>query len=279
MQPTNEILLKNASRELVHISKTPILDAEVLLSHTEKISRTELLTTLNKLCPFKINKQFQEYIKERKKGKPIAYSIGHKEFYGLDFFITPEVLIPRPETELLCERALFLLKGRKNLRILDVGTGSGCIAVTLATLFPKAKITAVDISHKALIIASKNAEKHKVGKRIAFIKSDLLEKVSNKKFDLIIANLPYIASSEITDDLLYEPRVALDGKGGLGLHIYARFIKELHNINIKHILLEHDPRQTIALTKLIKKYLAINKITVHKDLAGFDRVMEMQLTP
>jgi len=171
-------------------------------------------------------------LKRRSEGEPLQYILGKSDFFGLEFKVTPDVFIPRPETEVLVEAALgYIRKAQKEkpgiLNILELGTGCGCIAVSLAKSLQNVLITATDISEKALEIARKNALLNKVGKKIKFLPSDLFY-FCNRNYDVIISNPPYIPSAQIHElqpEIQFEPRIALDG-GSDGLAFYHRIIRE-----------------------------------------------------
>jgi release factor glutamine methyltransferase len=176
--------------------------------------------------------RYYALIERRLGGEPIQYITGEQEFYGLPFHVDRNVLIPRPETEHLVEKVLTLAKSFEKPRIVDVGTGSGAIAVALAHKLPTAKVTAVDVSKSALAIARGNAERNRVGDRIRFLEGDLLGPVAGEHFDLVVSNPPYVAESdrgslsvEVRD---YEPSVALFA--GSGLEIYSRLIPEARSV-------------------------------------------------
>lgn len=209
----------------------PRLDAEVLLAHVLKKDRTALYRDLDEqLEPSEIQ-SYRKFLRERAKGKPLAYIINNREFMSLDFFVDERVLIPRPETEIMVEAILQHSKGKEPL-IVDVGTGSGAIAISLANNLAKGKILALDISLEALAIARNNSERHQVGDRIEFVQSDLLEALPQQylgQVAWIAANLPYVP--EVDKDTLqtevkdFEPHLALFG-GKDGLDLYRRLIPQ-----------------------------------------------------
>ena len=211
--------------------------------------------------------------------QPVEYVTGHAEFCGLDFLVNPSVLIPRLESEKIVHFAVDYIN-RQNLAhpaVADIGTGSGCIAITLAKFLPKAKIYATDICKKALGAASKNAKIYNV--KINFIQGNLLEPLKNKKIDIVVANLPYgwkewkNNSSTETSGLKFEPQKALFTKEG-GLFLYLQLFSQLakRKQKPKSIYGEFDPRQKKDLQKIIKKYLPEYKVKIKKDLAGRDRI-------
>jgi release factor glutamine methyltransferase len=255
-------------------SKSSALDAEVLLVFVLKKDEAWLFSHLDgDLTSNKINK-YQKLISCRKKGKPIAYIVHHKEFYGLDFYVNKSVLIPRPETELLVDEALKF--GKKKMKILDVGTGSGCIIIALAVNskpLTNNKYYATDISQKVLKIAQKNAKKHNI--EIHFIKSNLFKNISkNLKFDLIVANLPYLQKQDIKGEIIYEPKRALLG-GEEGVAIIKRFLLGSKNYLAKNgkIIIEIDPRQAKTIKNMAKNIYPDKKVLLKQDLSKFDRMM------
>jgi release factor glutamine methyltransferase len=215
-----------------------ILDSELLLSETLNKSREEILTNLD----IDIDKRslviFKEYILRRSKNEPIAYILERKEFWSKNFEVSKDTLIPRPETELLVEELLKIFKEKK-ISFLDVGTGSGCIIVSLLINLKKSLGIGIDISKKAILIAKKNAFKHKLQNRIKLFNKSI-EKIFDKKFDLIVSNPPYIerkAIRNLGDDIKkFEPRMALDG-GNDGLDLIKKVIyKSKYILKIKGTL-------------------------------------------
>lgn len=208
-------------------------DAEILLLGVLGIGHAQLLANPERELTQEEESLFSRAIDRRAANEPIQYILGKQEFYGLDFQVTPAVLIPRPETEHLVEAVLQLLPHDEPLEILDVGTGSGILAVTLAHHLPHARMTAVDISVDAIAIARRNAEAQHAADRIRFVVSDLLSALDNRvgRFDAIVSNPPYVAdrdraslAPEVRD---YEPATALFA-GDTGMDIYRRLIPEAH---------------------------------------------------
>ena len=216
--------------------ETPKLDAEVLLAHALGCERHELYTSDRRYAiPPDDAKRFKTYIRRRKRREPVAYIRGFKEFWSLNIKVTPAVLIPRPETEAVVEKALELLdpstrpSGSLRMTVLDLCTGSGCIAAALATEMPSAQITVTDISEEALKIARQNLEFAK--DRVTFLHSNLFEKVTGR-FDLIVSNPPYIPAAQCTqlmpEVFQHEPRLALDG-GRDGLDFIRKIRQDAPN--------------------------------------------------
>ncbi len=204
-----------------------VLDAELLLSKTLNKSREEILINLDKIVDFKKYSIYKNYLARRSRNEPMAYILGEKEFWSKKFVVNKDTLIPRPETELLVEELNKIYTNtNKELSILDIGTGSGCIILSLLGVLKKSKGTGIDISRKAILMAKKNAIRHELNNRVKFLHKSL-EDLFDKKFDLIVSNPPYIQRKDIknlSDDIKkYEPRVALDG-GNDGLDLIKKVI-------------------------------------------------------
>ena len=208
-----------------------ILDSEILLSKTLNKSREKMLINLDKKINKKNISRFKENLMRRSQNEPIAYIIKEKEFWSKKFYVNQDTLIPRPETELLVEKLLKIYKEKK-IFILDIGTGSGCIILSLVNDLKKSTGIGIDISKKAILIAKKNSLKQKLSNRIKFFNRSL-EDLFNKKFDLIVSNPPYIMKKDIknlSEDIKrYEPRVALDG-GNDGLDLIKKVIYKSKSI-------------------------------------------------
>lgn len=252
----------------------PRLEAEVLLARVLKKNRVYLYANYEAPVNQEERVSYRKLISRRVKGEPLAYIVGCKEFMSLEFELGPDVLIPRADTELLVETVMDLAKDKADLRICDVGTGSGAIAVSLAYYLPDAMIFATDISSRAVEIARKNAGRHKVD--IHFSQGDLLYPLLNEeKFDIITANLPYISPDEYEEldrgIRQYEPRGALLAPGD-GLDIYRRFLPQAFNM-LKpgaYLLIEigcNQGRQALIMgQEFIQKEIV-------KDIAGRDRLL------
>lgn len=217
-------------------------------------------------------------------GEPLAYLTGRREFHGLEFAVDARVLVPRPETELLVDLALNFLttecSASAEKRVLDVGTGSGCIAVTIAVKHPAASVTATDISEGALAVARANAGQHGVAQRLAFFRSDLLSSfhLLPASFDLIAANLPYIASDELRDLAVakHEPRLALDG-GPDGLLWIRRLLVDAPRALRPGglLLLEIGATQGAVATTLVQAAFPRGRVQLYRDLSGLDRIVSV----
>ena len=212
-----------------------ILDSEILLSNVLNKSREKILVNLDQKLNSRNILKFKKYIRRRSKNEPVAYILGEKEFWSKKFIVNKDTLIPRPETELLVEKLVKLFKGKK-ISILDIGTGSGCIILSLLSNLEKSVGLGVDVSNKAILIANKNAKKHELSNRVKFLNKSF-ESIFSKKFDLIVSNPPYIERKNIknlSEDIKrFEPIMALDG-GHDGLDLIKKVIyksKKILKIN------------------------------------------------
>ncbi len=258
---------------------SPRLDAEVLLAHVLEISRAQLYAQFHRgLKPTQLE-AYRGWVERRAEHEPVAYILGYKEFYGLDFYVDGRVLIPRPETELLVEKALEIAAGT----LADIGTGSGAIAVSLAFHLPKALVYATDISEEALVVADLNCRRHAVQGRVRLLKGDLLAPLP-ESVDLIVANLPYVSKAEFDelslDIVAYEPRLALDG-GPDGLTHIRRFLAQAGRYLRPRgsLLLEIGAGQSPAVGGLVTRYLPGSKMEVIEDYAGLERVVIVRTNP
>jgi release factor glutamine methyltransferase len=259
------------------------LDAEVLVCYYFKKNKTWIYSNFDYKLSQANQKAIDKLINKRSKNIPVAQITKNKEFYKLNFFINENVLTPRPETELIIDEVLNTTKKRKVDKIIDIGVGSGTIIITLAKNIPdkNIKFIGTEVSNKALYVAQKNAIRHKVNKKIKFIKGDLLNpiiklKTSNKEL-IITANLPYLTPKQFKDEksIQSEPKIALVS-GQDGLKDYRVFFKQLKKITPKHnvtAIIEFGPSQTKKLKKIIKTNFPKSKIQTKKDLCGLDRIM------
>ena len=260
------------------------LDAEVLLAEAIQCKRIELYTRFAEVPPAEPLQKFREWVKRRAAGEPVAYLVGHKEFYSLKFKVTPATLIPRPETEHLIVAALEVCKDRNDsagpVRIIDVGTGSGCIAVTLAKHMENQNvIAATDISLEALAVARENAQAHEVDSRIRFYEGDLLDALpeGSKPVDLIVSNPPYIGRCEIdTVEATvkdFEPESALFA-GEQGTEIIERLIPQAEKMLLPggHLILEASPATMDRCEELVNQS-ALDFVQIINDYAGLKRIL------
>ncbi len=262
------------------------LDAQVLMEHVLDIDRATLYAYPEREVTANQEQRFFSLIERRAQGEPIAYLIGHEEFYGLDFLVDKRVLIPRPETELLVETALRILRERLNmgqvLLVADIGTGSGAIPITLAVEEPRLPyLYAVDISSDALEVARLNCQRHHVEQRVRLLYGDLLAPLPDS-VDVLIANLPYVGTNEMDvlepDVVNYEPHLALFS-GPLGLDLLRRFFIDAYQSNkLKPggiLLLEVGYQQHDPLVRLLQEVWPHAKVEFSKDYAGWDRVLQV----
>lgn len=251
------------------------LEAELLLAHVLHCSRSALLRDADQPIDSEQQAQYGAFITRRARGEPLAYVTGEREFWSLPLQVTPAVLVPRPETELLVERALALL-GLAEARVADLGTGSGAIALALAKERPRWQITATDESAEALEVAARNARELRSG-NVRFAQGHWFEAVAGEQFDLIASNPPYIAESDpaLKDAALqHEPRRAL-ASGPLGLDALLEIIRSAgaHLRPGGYVLLEHGSEQARSVARALKA-AGFGTIRCHQDLAGLDRVSE-----
>lgn len=252
----------------------------VLLAFVLKAPKTWVLAQPEACLNAQQAAVFAQLVQRFAQGEPLAYLTGSQEFYGLNFRVSPAVLIPRPETELLIDEALAWLSRRYGpVQALDVGTGSGCIAITLAKKAPHLQLTATDISAEALAIAATNAREHQVCERITFLRENLIPE-SLSGFDLICANLPYIPSSALNavNSIAYEPKIALDG-GLDGLRLLRRFFEQVPRHLNPHglVLAETEAGLGAETIALARENLPNAHIELLKDLSDHDRLVRVQL--
>jgi release factor glutamine methyltransferase len=281
MSRTIQDLLRWGKKYLQSANKQQgALDAELLLMHVLSLSRVQLLTCGKDVVEKKDEKQYQELIEKRVNGKPTQYLIHQQEFMSLPFYVDEHVLIPRSDTEILVETAIEFIQNEQAQLMIDIGTGSGCISVSLAHYCPHLSVIAVDISAEALAVARKNAQINKVENRIQWMKSDLFTLIPTEyigKLDAIISNPPYIPRIDI-DTLMeevkdYEPIGALDG-GEDGLDFYRKIIltgKAYLKTGGK-IFFEIGYDQGEAVSELLRKD-HFTDVCIEKDLAGLNRVV------
>jgi release factor glutamine methyltransferase len=279
MEITIQELLKQLTERLQAHSQTATLDAQVLVAHHLSKPRAWVLAHPEVRVKKEDIRKISQSASQIEAGEPLPYILGHWEFFGLDFALTPQVLIPRPETELLVEKAIqWLQQHPRKQHVADVGTGSGCIGISLAKHIPGLHILLTDISAAALDVARLNAEKHLVLGRLEFKQADLLEDIPGT-FDLICANLPYIPTSTISQLPVGagEPRSALDG-GDDGLEVIARLLDQAAGQLASGglMLLEMEASQGMRLMATAKRAYPQSRIQIHKDLAGLDRCLEIE---
>ena len=281
-----QTLLSELTSRFAHFSDTAALDASVLIAHVISRSRTWVLAHPELTLTTEQQKQLDASIQRLEAGEPFPYVLGHWEFFGMEFDITPDVLIPRPETELLVEKAIAWMQESSVRRTMaDIGTGSGVIAVSIAANVPDVNILATDISRDALLVAKKNAEKFNVEHRIDFVECDLLPAkpelfTTEQHLDLICANLPYIPTDTLLKLPVYkrEPTLALDG-GEDGLHLIRRLLEVAPAWLAPNsmILLEIEATTGLQALNLACDMFSDAEIHLHQDLTGNDRLLEIML--
>ena len=261
-------------------AEAPRLDAEVLLAHVRGCPRIALYTAFDTPVADAERARFRELVKRRGEGEPVAYLVGSREFFSLPFTVTKDVLIPRPETEGLVVRTLDLLKDAAAPRIIDVGTGSGAIAVTLAKQLPRAMIVATDIAPAALAVAKANAERHGVADRIELVECDLLaDPRAAGPWDVIVSNPPYVREDEYPalprDVRDHEPKSALVA-GPTGVEIVARLAREAAERLAAGgwLLVEIGPSTVVAAEAALASQPGLTAGPTLKDMAGLPRIVQ-----
>jgi release factor glutamine methyltransferase len=271
-----QILAKASCHLKLKNIKSFKLDSELLLAKTLNVSREEVLLNLDKIISQTDIKNYNYYLNLRNQYKPIAHIFKYKFFWKYKFFVNKDVLIPRPETELIIEQILKILPKKSKKNILEIGTGSGCIAISLKRERPNCRIVAIDKSLKAIKVAKKNAEIHQVGKKINFLNIDV-DKYSSNKYDIIVSNPPYIKKSDLLsldkDVKFYEPKIALSG-GFSGLEIFLKIIDKCNKLlkNNGMLILEIGEKQGKELSKTLKTN-GFSRVKIYKDLSGKDRCL------
>lgn len=280
--PTVARLLDEATEFLsTRRPRTPRLDAELLLAYVLGNTRTQLYTKAFERLARPQVEQFEKLLKKRGQGVPVAYLVGWKEFYGRRFVVTPDVLIPRPETEVVVEEAMRCVErgGLARPRILDCCTGSGCLAVTLALEVAEARVRACDICPKALEVAAENLEQHNLTRRVKLYQGDLLEALplTTQRFDLIVSNPPYVATDAGPRPeegvVRYEPNLALFG-GRDGMELIRRLVQQSERwLNPGGwIVLEMAPFQIEGMEAYLQER-GFQHTSIVPDLSGLPRVL------
>ena len=257
------------------------LEGEILLRQALGIDRVRLYANLKSELSAEQENEFWHLVQRRLSGEPAAYIAGHREFYGLDFLVDRRVLIPRPETELLVEKAIRLAQTHAMATVADIGTGCGAIAISLALNLPRIKIYASDVATDALEVARINCEKHGVAGRIQLLPGDMLAPLP-EPVDLILANLPYVTEQETSQAGLadFEPLIALNG-GSDGLDGIRRLGEQAADkLNPQGgMLLEIGWGQGQAVTNLLRRNFPSASLEIIPDLQGIERVISLRLTP
>ena len=271
MNCVNNILIETTNK-LLSFSTSASLDAEVLLSNVLKKDKAWLLANPN----FKLNIwqviKYNHLIAKRIKHYPIAYLTGQQEFYGLSFKVNKYTLVPRPESELFIDKLIKINLVKKT--IVDIGTGSGCLIITLAKYLPNNFFLGIDISKQALRVSKTNAQDHNAN--IRFIQNNLLNGL-NTKMDIVVANLPYLVAEQMDEpSIRHEPTSALFAEDN-GLYYYKKLLKQISNLDYQpeYVLLEIDPKQSKSIQKYIKLTLPKYSIKILKDFKRNDRIIRL----
>jgi release factor glutamine methyltransferase len=281
MNPQPEVLayrelLSNAEQALAGAGvSTPRLDAEVMLAAAMQRDRAGLYTRLGDTVDGEVLNRFRHMLRRRTERQPIAYITGTREFWSLPFIVTPDVLVPRPETELVVQAACELLATHRDPVVCDVGTGSGCIAIALARELPRARIVATDLSPVALQIARRNAIRHGVESRIRLVCADLFGGVSGRiDFDLVVSNPPYVAADvPLMEETSFEPRGALLA-GASGLEVIRRLLDAVP-LRLRagaHFVMELGNGQADAVWQMALAS-GLSPVEIRRDLAGIPRAL------
>jgi release factor glutamine methyltransferase len=263
-------VVKKLSSELKHITHIPVKEVEILLLHILNQNVIWLHINYNKECDNNTLKQLEKLVKKRATDYPIEYITSRASFYGETFNVAPNVLIPRPQTEILVEKAIETLNKLPNPKVVEIGTGSGIISVMLALEVPNISIIAVDINDDAIALAKSNAKKFDVEHKITFVKSDIFNSIDVKGFDMCISNPPYIKNNyKLPKNVTYEPSNALFG-GDDGDELLKKIIDNTYTNNIKYLYCEMGYDQKEPLSEFLKNYKT-KSIEFYKDYEKFDR--------
>ena len=258
------------------------IEAEVLVRLASGMDRTSLYASLNEPVDADASRQLESLVQRRRSGEPLAYITGRREFYGLEMDVSPDVLVPRQETETLVENVIEFTESRwpeAPVTIVDVGTGSGAIAVALATRLSNATVIATDISSKALEIAAANRRRHGVEDRVSLLRCDMLDGLAGR-FDVIVSNPPYIASGdmpELPSDVRREPAVALDG-GDDGLRATERLVRQSAELLAPNggLFIEIAPDQPQAVAAIVHRWIPGSRVSTGNDLSDTPRTVLVQ---
>lgn len=284
MRPTlRDILAKSTQFLTEKRVDSPRLSAELVVAHGLGVNRLDLFLNLDKPLSEQELARIRPLLVRRGCGEPMAYILGSREFYGLDFHVSPEVLIPRPDTELGVDLARNLFDPNRAFVFADVGTGSGVLGVTLLVHYPQARCLATDISQGALRVAGINLWRHGVDARCLLTRADLLTHLGRRSLDLIVANLPYIGEAEVgslsREVVAFEPRLALVG-GPEGDELFGPLLGQAQDVLVNGgcVLLEIGANQAERVCRLMRRMSSRwLDITTHKDLAGHDRYVQARL--
>ncbi len=269
-------LIADAARALAGVSATPRLDAELLLAHAAGVGRSGIVAFPERETSAEVEARFRALLARRLDGEPLAYIRGRKDFHAITLSVTPEVLIPRPETECVVDAALGLIAERSECSVLDLGTGSGAIALAIKQARPDALVTAVDASAGAVAVARANAAS--LGLDVRCLESDWFAGLGAERFDLVVCNPPYVRSGDPVFDgaLRHEPREALDG-GRDGLDAIRFVLNETpaHLVSGGALLIEHGHDQQPDIVALATEQ-GYRIVATRRDLGGLPRFVVLQ---
>jgi release factor glutamine methyltransferase len=274
MLQTLDYHLRKASLDLTGTSPTPRLDAEVLLGHTVGMERARLYASLESPLALPEAARFAALVGRRRRGEPIAYLTGYREFWSMDLRVTASTLIPRPATETLVEAALSQIPRGTSWTVADLGTGSGAVALAIARERPRCRVLATDISPEAMQVATENAARHALS-HVEFTLGDWFEALHGKRVHLIVANPPYVADHDPTlaaGDVRFEPILALEA-GTDGLAAIRRIVQGASRYLLQGgwLALEHGSDQARSVRDLLVRH-GYGDVRSHRDLDGLDRV-------
>jgi release factor glutamine methyltransferase len=263
-----------AGRQRLSASRTAALDAQLLLCHVLAVPRSWLFAHGEAHVLEEQQSAYRALVSRRAEGEPVAYLRGFVEWFGLDLLVSPSVLIPRPETEVLAERAIALALKQKARTVAEIGTGCGAISIAFASRLPKVEIIASDVDPDALEVAAKNLQRLGMSRRVRLVHGSLLYPFRQPP-DLLVANLPYLSEEmmrEVSREVLHEPRRALLA-GEAGIELYEHLLEQMrdHGWRIP-ALLEIDPRQRTSLAGLVARVLPDASLTFEQDYASLDRI-------
>ncbi len=274
-RPTIDEALRSAAKRLSSRSSTPRLDAEVLLAHVLGMGRASLFARFTTKLDPDMQSQYDALLTRRSTGEPIAYLTGHKEFYGLDLHITPDVLVPRPETESAVEACLEALTFNASGLMADIGTGCGAIVVAVCKHNPCISAFATDISPAAIDVARRNCQIHGVEGQVRLMVGHLLKPLT-EKVNVIVANLPYVAPGEASPDVaMWEPQVAVFGGGEDGTALIREFLLHAPDYLLPGgtVIMETAHSQGKIVSELARASFPAADVEMRKDLAGYDRIV------
>lgn len=268
--------LRAGTRRLSASSSSARLDCEVLLAYTLATKRASLLARLNESLNDDKLSTYLQMVERRSHGEPVAYLTGHKEFYGIDLYISEAVLVPRPETESVVEAALLGLSGEDVSQLADIGTGSGAILVAVGCNNPNVRLFATEISPEALQVAKRNVEAHGLQERATLLQGHLLQPLAGLTMNVIAANLPYVPPGEASPEVAtWEPRVAVFGGGADGTALIREFLAQAPSY-LKPggtVIMETAHSQGAMVAGLARAAFPDAQVEVRKDLAGYDRIV------